>query len=283
MKKSLLVTLGLGALGLLFAWRDAGAATLTQRFEGTYPLSAGGNLQVRNVNGGVTVEAWDRGEVRVEAEKKVRAASDEDAKKIMDQIHIDVSQGGGVLKIETRLPKRGDGGFLGWLTGKDVNANVEYRVWVPREAAVDVDTTNGGINLTGTRGRARLESTNGGLLAQKVAGDLKLETTNGSIRVEDSAGAVQASTTNGGIDVSLDDVPDGSDLSFETVNGGVKVKLPRDIRVSVDASTFNGGVSSDFEVAGSGKSRRHVEGDINGGGGKLRIRSTNGGIRIIEG
>jgi DUF4097 and DUF4098 domain-containing protein YvlB len=283
MRTSSLITIALGVAGLLFAWKGAEAATLSQRFEKTYPLRSGGDFQLRNVNGGVTIEAWDRDEVRVQAEKKVRAGSDEDAKKVMDQVHIDVSQTGGGLKVETRLPKRGENGFLGWLTGNDVNIDVEYHVWVPRDAAVDAGSTNGGVRLTGTRGRARLESTNGGLTAQKVTGDLTLETTNGSIRVEDSAGAVQASTTNGGIDVSLDDVPNGSDLSFETTNGGVKVQLPRDIRVSLDAATSNGSVASDFEVAGAGKSRRHVAGDINGGGGKLRVRTTNGGIRIVEG
>jgi DUF4097 and DUF4098 domain-containing protein YvlB len=280
MKKSSLIT-ALGIVGLSFAW-SAGAATLTQNFEKTYPLRAGGDFQLRNVNGGITIEAWDRGEVRVQAQKKVRAGSDEEAKKVMDQVHIDVTQPGGGLKIDTRLPKRGDNGFLSWMTGNEVNINVEYHIWVPRNAAINAESTNGGVHLTGTRGKAHLESTNGGLTAQKVTGNLTLETTNGAIRVDDSAGAVQASTTNGGIDVSLNDVPDGSDLSFETTNGGVNVQLPRDIRVSLDAATFNGGVTSDFDVAGGSKSRRHVEGDINGGGGKLRVRTTNGGIHIVE-
>jgi DUF4097 and DUF4098 domain-containing protein YvlB len=99
--------------------------------------------------------------------------------------------------------------------------------------------------------------------------------------VADSSGTVDASTTNGGIEVDLKDVPDGSDLSFSTTNGSVTLRLPRDVRASLDAATSNGRVSSDFEVDGDGKpNRRHLFGDINGGGGKLHIRSTNGSVDI---
>jgi hypothetical protein len=41
----------------------------TERFEQTYPLSAKGRVNVSNVNGSITVEAWDRNEVKLEAVK----------------------------------------------------------------------------------------------------------------------------------------------------------------------------------------------------------------------
>jgi DUF4097 and DUF4098 domain-containing protein YvlB len=276
------VTTILGILGLVFAASSAQAVNLTERFEKTYPLGAGGEVQLRNVNGGVKLEAWDRNEVRVQALKKVRAGSDEDARKVMGQTKVEVSKTAGGLKIATRLPKRDDG-FFAWLTGNQVNVAVEYQVWVPRGTRLEVGSVNGGVQLTGTRGQAHLQTTNGAISVARVTGDLELETTNGGIDVTESAGAIRASSTNGGIDVRLTDVPDGRDLSLSTTNGGISIQLPRDVRATVDASTSNGQVSSDFEVDGGTKSRRRVTGDINGGGGTLHIRTTNGGIHIVEG
>ena len=43
----------------------------------------------------------------------------------------------------------------------------------------------------------------------------------------------------------------------------------------------NGRVSTDLPIQLRGKSsKRHLDGDVNGGGGKLRLESTNGGIEI---
>lgn len=283
MHKPIMKTALLALLSLVAAATSAQAAvTLKDRFQQTYPLQAGGTVTLDNVNGGVTIEAWDRNEVQVVADKEVKAKTDEVARKAMQQVQIQVGKSAGRLDIVTKLPKR-DNGLFEWMAGNNVNINVRYQVKVPRKAALDIETVNGGIRLAGTHGKATAETTNGALEINGVHGNLHLETTNGAITVVRSAGAVEAETTNGGIEVELTEVPDGSDLSFETTNGGVTVRLPRDIRVSLDAATSNGRVSSDFDVEGAdGKSRRRLSGDINGGGGKLRVRSTNGSVEIEE-
>jgi DUF4097 and DUF4098 domain-containing protein YvlB len=283
MHKPMMKTALLALMGLACAAMSAQAVTLKDRFQKTYPLQAGGTVTLDNVNGGVTVEAWDRNEVQVVADKEVKANDSDAAKKAMQQVQIQVGNSAGKLAIVTKLPKR-DNGLFEWMAGKNVNINVKYQIKVPRNAALDLETVNGGVRLVGTHGKAEVETTNGALEIDGVHGNLDLETTNGSISVVRSAGAVKAETTNGSIEVELSEVPDGSDLSFETTNGAVSVRLPRDIRVSLDAATSNGRVTSEFEVEGAepGKSRRHLSGDINGGGGKLRVRSTNGGVTIEQ-
>lgn len=282
MQKPMAKTALLALVGLVSAGMAAQAVTLKERFQQTYPLQTGGTVSLDNVNGGVTVEAWDRAEVQVVADKEVKADDGDVAKKAMQQIQIQVGKSAGKLDIVTKLPKR-DNGLFEWMAGKNVNMNVKYQVKVPRNVVLDLETVNGGVRLVGTEGRASVETTNGALEIEGVRGNLELETTNGSISVARSAGAVEAETTNGSIEVELSEVPDGSDLSFETTNGGVTVRLPKDIRVSLDAATSNGRVTSDFDVEGAdSKSRRRLAGDINGGGGKLRVRSTNGGVTIEE-
>jgi DUF4097 and DUF4098 domain-containing protein YvlB len=257
------------------------STTLKEPFAQSYPFTAGGTLALKNINGSVTVDAWDKNEVRVEAEKEVKAANAADAKKVMAEVKIDVQPGSGGLRVETRVPKK-ESGWFDWLGGDKVNINVKYHVYVPRSAAVDVDNTNGGIRLTGTHGKADLETSNGGVEVAGVDGDLDLGTTNGGIKANGVTGRVKAGTTNGAIELIFARLPREGDLELETTNGGVIVKLPRGSSLSVDASTSNGGVQSDFEVAGGQPGKRHLSGDINGGGSRLRIRTTNGGVRLIE-
>jgi DUF4097 and DUF4098 domain-containing protein YvlB len=96
--------------------------------------------------------------------------------------------------------------------------------------------------------------------------------------VIEATGALDGSTTNGSVNAQLTRV-DG-DVNLETTNGSVTLKVPRDIRANLDVSTSNGGIRSDLEVEGGEKGRRHLAGEVNGGGGLVKIRTTNGGVSI---
>lgn len=269
---------GLALLALALTWTSAEAATLKETFLKTYPLRSGGEVEVHNTNGGITVEAWDRDEVRVEAIKEVKADSAAKAKEVMQKIQVNVQAGSGSVRIEAKLPKN-EGGLLSWMTGNNVSMNVNYKIRAPRDVVAGLHSTNGGVRLVGTRGRAILQTTNGGATVERVEGDIRMRSTNGGLTVIEAAGTVDGLTTNGGIKAQFSRV-DG-DISLSTTNGGVTLTVPRDIRASVDLATSNGGIHSDLQVEGGQKGRRSLTGDINGGGGSLKIRSTNGGVRLV--
>ena len=268
-------------LGVLLMATAVEAVTLKEPFDRTVPLRPGAEVRLSNVNGGVTFDAWDRNEVRIEADKRVKAGSDSEAKKIMGQVRIDVAQDAKGVRIETKMPKR-ENGLFDWLFGHETSISVTYRIHVPRRAGLDAVSVNGGLTVAGTRGKARMETTNGTISVTGVEGDLELETINGSVEVRRSAGALRVTTTNGSIEAELTDLPDASDLRLETTNGHVALRLPRDARLSIDAATTNGRVHSDFAVEGGQPGKHSLVGDINGGGGKLYVRTTNGGVEISE-
>lgn len=267
--------------GLLLVGAAAQAVTLKDRFEQTVPLKPGSEVHLGNTNGGVTFEAWDRNEVHIVAEKQVRAGSDDQARKLMSQIKIDVASGPSGLRVDTRMPKHGEGGFLADLFNGEVNMSVSYKVQVPRQVALDVTSSNGALAVTGTQGNTQLETSNGALTVHGVSGDMTLKTSNGHISVAGSQGTVKAETSNGGIDAELTRYS-GHELSFETSNGAVSVRLPRDARFTVDAETSNGGVKSDFPVEGGKPNKHSLKGAVNGGGPTLHIRTSNGGVHIRE-
>ncbi len=94
-------------------------------------------------------------------------------------------------------------------------------------------------------------------------------------------------TVNGGIDIELGSPLDASaTIDIETVNGGVSLGLPAESKATITARAVNGGVKvSDLDVQrtaepNSFESKRRLEGTLNGGGAKVNIRTTNGGVRI---
>lgn len=266
------------ALALIWSMPVQASETVKETFLKTYPLKAGGELQVENHNGRIVVEAWDRNEVRVEAIKQVKAGSAEKAREGLKLLRIEITPSAGKLHILTRYPKNQGDGFFDWLAGDSMSMNVTYNIKAPRQLVSKLQSTNGGITLVGTRGPAELSTTNGGVRVENVEGDIRLRSTNGGLTVVNAAGSLDGVTTNGGINAELNEV-DG-DISLRTTNGGVILNLPEDLRATVDIATSNGGIHSDLEVAGGEKTRRSLTGDINGGGGKLFVRSTNGGVRI---
>jgi DUF4097 and DUF4098 domain-containing protein YvlB len=272
-------TLSLALLVAMACATAAAAVTVNEKFAQSYSLKAGGIFSINNVNGEIIVEAWDKDTVDLSAVKTVKADNDEDAQTTLKAIRIDVNVTAAQVDVQTKMPHRE--GWLDWLTGHNINARVDYHVKVPRRLELQVENTNGRVDVSGTNGSARVETTNGSIDADHVEGQLRFTTTNGAMSLRELAGSVRAETTNGGIHAQLSHVE--GDLSFETTNGGITLALPSDIRAAVEAETTNGSVHSDFELTGGSKSRRHLSGAINGGGGKLTLGTTNGSIHIAQG
>ena len=261
----LAVVLLLAAAGALAPAASAEAVTLTQTLDRTFELAADGRVELENVNGSITVDSWDRPAVRVQAVKKAKAADRKDAERALRGTKVESSRAGDRrLRIETEQ-SRSERGFFSWLLDRDGKASVAYHLTVPRGVDLQASTVNGRLDLDGVEGR------------------LRLSTVNGSIHARDLAGAVRATTVNGAIEAAMRQVPEGADLELQTTNGGVELALPADVRADVEVSTTNGGISTDFPLERTGRwGPQRMHGQLNGGGGRIRVETTNGGVAIRE-
>ncbi|HEY0158777.1 MAG TPA: DUF4097 family beta strand repeat-containing protein [Thermoanaerobaculia bacterium] len=252
----------LAALTLLLS-TAATAAELTETIDRTFDVRPGATVALENVNGAITIAAWDQPRVRVIARKRVETNRD-GLKEALRELRVDMTPQNGGLVITTKYPKRGgdNGSIFDWFTGDRIQAQVRYELTVPRSMSLDVENVNGAIHVT------------------DVSGKHELETTNGRIEVARCAGSLEASTTNGGISAELTKVSQGQPLRFSTTNGRIEVELPSTLAVDVDAGTTNGSIDSDLPVATTKISRNSLRGTINGGGTPLHMRTTNGGISI---
>ncbi len=268
----------LGAALFSAATLPAQAVTVHKVVSGVYPLAANGTLDLSNVNGSISIETWDRAKVEIRADKIVKSPNEDEANRGLDRLKVIVDAKPDRVKVEARFPKSSDGLFS-WLSGRNSNAKVEFRVRIPREADLRIENVNGGISLEGGKGDLRLSTVNGPVSANGTSGTLNLESINGSIEVRSARGSIEASTVNGRIEADLADL--AARTSLESTNGGITLRLPATVRANLTASTTNGRVSCDLPVDGT-KKRTRIEGTLNGGGPEIEIDTTNGGIEIAE-
>lgn len=227
----------------------------TAEWRKTYELQPGGHVEIGNINGKIDVQPAAGNTVEVVAIKSARAASSEAAREALGRIEIQESVSPADVRIQTRMQR---GGAL-FNSG---NLQVEYTVRVPAGANVKLVTVNGGIEITGLKGPVTAETTNGG------------------IKARDISGPIDASTTNGGVDVDLVQLSEPG-VKLGCTNGGIRLRLPTDAKATISARITNGGIdASGLQLETTESSRRRLDGRLNGGGIRIDIEGTNGGIRI---
>lgn len=252
----------LATTALLLIAGAAQAGTLEEVFDKTYDLHPGALISLDNTNGAVVIRAAADKRVHIHAVKHVESFHSDTLRSAMASLKIEVTSDASGLKVVTKYPKQNEG-FLSWLSGDNANINVTYTLDVPRESNLNVETVNGHIEVT------------------DLAGNLKLDTTNGRIEVNRCRGSIDAETTNGRIEAELLAVTGGRPMHFETTNGGISVKVPRNLAASIDASTTNGGITTELPVTSKDIHRNALRGTINGGGAELKLRTTNGSISVM--
>jgi len=141
-------------------------------------------------------------------------------------------------------------------------------------------TSGGWIKVGDASGPVEAKTSGGSITITKADGDVIARTSGGSITIEDAAGTVNASTSGGSIQARLSRQPRG-DSRLTTSGGGVTVTLASGIGVELDARASGGGVHSTVPITIVGsQDDDELKGAINGGGPKLVLRSSGGGIRV---
>ncbi|HER34878.1 MAG TPA: hypothetical protein ENO19_05370 [Halothiobacillaceae bacterium] len=203
-------------------------------------------------NGGIEVEGWDRDEIQIRVKVKGWSRDDDDAHDLVGNVEIDVDD----HVIHAEGPKQH--GRNGW--------SVSYRIMVPTESNLE------------------LEANNGGLAVSDVEGEIYLETTNGGISIANLAGNVKGRTTNGGLHVQLvGNEWKGEGLDVRSTNGGIDLEIPEDYNAELETGTVNGGIEVDFPVTVQGRIGKKLRATLGDGGADVRVRTTNGGVRIYRG
>jgi lia operon protein LiaG len=228
----------------------------------TYKVADKGRFELINVNGRITAEPADGAELVVEGKRSVKARSDEGAKELLSKLEIREEVSDATVRVESRPPR---------LSGFSSH-QIEWTIKVPKGVIVDLRTTNGGVRLNNLSNEIHAKTTNGGVKGLNII-----------------ATVIEASAVNGGVEIVLGAPLDTTaSIEMEAVNGGVELSLPPDSKATIAARCVNGGVQvenleiSREEQQSDFDKRRRLNGTMNGGGAKVNLSTTNGGVRIVR-
>lgn len=202
-------------------------------------------------NGGIAVEGWDRNEIKVQAIVRTNARTEARARELASEVRLLAGNG----KVSASGPD----------TTRREWWSVSYRINVPRKNDLDLNASNGGVTISG------------------VSGNIKFDTTNGGVKLSDLAGNVRGQTRNGGLTVNLAGKKwDGDGIDVETSNGGVTLAIPDGYNAQLETRTVNGGFRTDYPITITGElsSRRGISTTLGSGGPPVRVRTTNGGLKL---
>ncbi|HEX8895528.1 MAG TPA: hypothetical protein VF783_19525 [Terriglobales bacterium] len=259
----------------------------------------GGNLALSSVSGSI-IGATTGGNVKVDTVsgpvKIMSGGGNMEASNVASDLYF--QSGGGNVSID-----RANGQVTVKTGGGQVAIGTAGPTVVETGAGnVDVKRCNGDLHATTGGGNLNLGDVYGAVTADTGGGTVKLASAKGDVRVVTGGGAVElmklgesAHVETGGGSITAQFVAGRSqfkDSSLRTAVGNIVVFLPRDLGVSVHASTemANGtGITSTFsgltissEGGKYGPKSMSAEGSLNGGGPILRVRTTIGQIDIRQ-
>jgi DUF4097 and DUF4098 domain-containing protein YvlB len=213
----------------------------------SFTLNPEGSIDLANINGEIVITTGTGTAIDIKAVKK------SDHKGEIENVEIIFETGKDFLKVYTKYNQ------------KNTRAKVDFTVSIPEKLR-----------------RAAFKSINGALDCQGKFVDLNLKSVNGRIKLAGDFASATVSAINGSVKVSREALLNG-DLNVETVNGGIDIELNSKSAFTVEGQTVNGGISCDFPVA---VQRQFVgsslNGQVNGGGHKLKVETVNGRISISK-
>ncbi len=156
---------------------------------------------------------------------------------------------------------------------------------------VDADTSGGSIKVEGCKGKVIVKTSGGNLSVRSSEGPVRAKTSGGNIEILQTKGAIDADTSGGSIVAEMVETDKRKDthVNLHSSGGSISVYLPEKVEATVSANlkiTWSAvrdyKIYSDFPLSIKGEESESItaEGDINGGGDRIELQTTNGDIHI---
>ncbi len=244
----------------------------------TLPTIGTQKVSVKTENGFVRVRpAAEGGEsIEIRAEIRAMAPSPTEAEECLHAIEITSPVSGPNDATQEigwawRKPKKS-----GW------RAAVSFEISMPHALPLEVQTTNGQIDVVGLTGDCQIRTENGAVRLVAAENQLKAESHNGSITVESPAHDVHLHTVNGSIRATLTSAG-GVTGHILTQNGSVKLALAKTAATTLQCRTVNGSIKNNLSLSQvDRKGRTRLSGRHAGGNETFNIETQNGSIRLSE-
>jgi DUF4097 and DUF4098 domain-containing protein YvlB len=285
------------AVALLLA---VGGAWAAQQVSETYPVAAGGEVDVEVLSGSVTVETWTQNLVEVtgtlgDGVESLDIDGDEDGVYIEVEYDEDYH---GKQTVETNLTIRVPAGVE--LSIETVSASITV---AGVKGGVDLESVSGNIQVTGMPAVLDVENVSGNISVESAPGESEISSVSGLITVGTAGGALSVENVSGKVTISggfLDDtdietvsgeivchaVPRaGADIDINSMSGAITLMVDAGLVASYELTTFSGTISNAIgpEPWRTSKYTPGTELHFNTGtgGARISLESFSGGIKLV--
>lgn len=167
------------------------------------------------------------------------------------------------------------------------------------QGTLTVDTGSGEATVTNASGMISLDTGSGNVVARNISGDgllidsgsgtvtldgcsslkVSIDTGSGSLRVSDlTTRTLAMDTGSGSVVLGLRNSPDM--VTIDSGSGDVTLNLPANFNATLHIDTGSGGITSDFAMQVTSKSRDRMTGRIGNGEGRVSIETGSGSVRL---
>jgi DUF4097 and DUF4098 domain-containing protein YvlB len=241
-------TIVLGAVFILIYSMPIAVLAQKKTFSRRYPASKTVRISLKNGYGTIEVQAWERDEI------KLAADMDSSLARVVPEVSADS------IEINVLRDNR----------GKDDAGEVSFKLFVPRNSTIDIETRRGNITVRDVQGamvRAHIYT----------SGDIELT----GIR----ASRVMAENVSG--DIFFDgELLGGGSYEFKTYRGNINIRIPSNsaFRLVATAPSSRSITLGSFGNAGLSfyGDGRKVSGSVGGGSASLTINNYQGAISFIR-
>ncbi|MCF3648519.1 DUF4097 family beta strand repeat-containing protein [Synoicihabitans lomoniglobus] len=253
-------------------------AKITREVEKSFRVGDDAAIEVDISGGSIDVEIGSDDQFHVTLQQTFRTNSESEADEILERYDVTLDQSGDRVRVIVRSDKKSGGWFSGW---RNRGANFSVKLIAPAHADLNLDTSGGSIRVDGdSRGEIIADTSGGSISVDGSAGHMNLDTSGGSIRVGYALSRLRADTSGGSITIGYVG-PDADDINADTSGGSITIGLDPAGGYDLLADTSGGSVHiNGLSFRAEKKTRTHAEGEINGGGARVRADTSGGGITI---
>jgi len=263
-------------------------------------------IDIRVPSGEIEVVSTEGEETVVELDASgwtIGSGSFEDVQSLVDGARVELRQRGDGQEVLIDVPHKRRG--LGLIFDR---VNFQVRVFAPHEAAVEISTSSGDVDLRGrfgglkaqvASGDVRADELNGRVDIKSASGDVSLQTVGGSANIATASGDIyirvvhgEATLRSASGDVAVDEAADSvtvqtasgdhrigsvvaGRVALTSASGDQHVGIRSGSRVHLDVKTMSGDASSELEVRDEPVSDDGPTVDV-------RATSMSGDIRIVR-
>jgi len=240
------VRAGFIAIGALLALTSLSSVQAQQQLSKRYPVGKNVRIELRNISGTIVVESWNKDEIRLSATIESKGT------------HVTPRQSNDSLVVDVISDNRGKGDI----------GDINFKLQVPVDSSVDLETKRGNISVTNMRS---------GLVRARVSleGDIELSNI--------TASHVIAQNVMGNIFFD-GEFSRGGTYEFKSNKGDITIRIPGNSAFRLEAASqarriaLNDFWNSNFKTHDG----RKIVGDVGDGRSSVSIINFSGQITFLR-